>query len=196
MRRHLTLAAALTAFTLSITPSILAAQGTPAAAGVALPTLKTGVLSVQPISAMFTLYAGEYEHRLSPTLTLGVGGNYFSHGGDAGSGDIDTRYTSGDVKLRYYPGASAFQGFSFGAQAGYTRVTGAVSDDATGESREGSAGGPTFGVALDYNWLLGASRSFYVGLGLGAKALFIDAKKFDDATARYPTARISIGRAF
>ena len=194
--RRLNPSVALAAFTLAIAPSLVAAQGAPASAGVSLPAPRSGVLSIQPISAMFTLYAGEYEHRLSPKLTLGVGGTYVSHGADADAGGIDTRYSSGDVKLRYYPGAAAFQGFSLGVQGGYTRITGAITNDATGESREGSASGPTFGVALDYNWLLGASRSFYVGLGVGAKALFVDAEKFNDAAARYPTARISIGRAF
>jgi len=50
---------------------------------------------------------------------------------------------------------------------------------------------------LDYNWLLGAQKGFYVGLGAGAKAVFISDKDIaDKATVRYPTGRISVGWAF
>jgi hypothetical protein len=50
---------------------------------------------------------------------------------------------------------------------------------------------------LDYNWLVGAQKSFYVGLGAGAKRVFISDKDVsDNATVMYPTARISVGWAF
>ena len=177
-------------------PAALGAQAVPSPAGASMPTAKNQVISIQPLSAMLTVYAGEFERRVSPTMTLGVGATHFS-GFDDDEGD-DVNYTSGDVKLRYYPGAQAFQGFSFGAQVGYTRVSDeTIIDFATGETEEHSAGGPTFGVALDYSWLLGGSKAFYVGLGVGAKALFIDEDEFDeDVTRRYPTARISVGYAF
>jgi hypothetical protein len=196
MRRHLRVLLAASTMTLAFVPSILAAQSVPAPAGVSLPSAKNQVLSVQPITAMFTLYSAELERKLTPTLTLGVGGTYWSDGSDDADGSVDARYASGDVKLRYYPGATPFQGFSFGAQAGLTRVSGSVTNEDTGETEDGSTTGPTFGVALDYNWLLGASKSFYVGLGVGAKALFIDEDAIDNATVRYPTARVSIGYAF
>lgn len=179
-----------------VVPTVLAAQSVPAPAGVTLPTAKNQVLSIQPLSAMLTIYSGEFERRITPTMTLGVGATYWGGGFEEEDSSGDVSYTSGDLKLRYYPGAQPFQGFSFGAQVGMTRVTGQVSDDFTGESEEGSASGPTFGIALDYNWLLGPTQSFYVGLGLGAKALFIDEESVDNATARYPTARISVGYAF
>ena len=74
-----------------------------------------------------------------------------------------------------------------------TRVKGTDNTSQT----TGSASGPSMGVMLDYNWLLGAQRAFYVGLGVGAKAVFISDKDIsDNATVRYPTARISVGWAF
>lgn len=189
---------ALAAVAVIALPASLAAQSLPAATGAALPAPKAQVISVQPITAMFTLYSAEYERALSPTVTLGVGGTHWSDGMDEGDdASAGLSYTSGDVKLRYYPGASPFQGFSFGVQGGYTRVAGQVTDDETGERVDGSVGGATFGVALDYNWLLGASRSFYVGLGAGAKAALIDVNVLDGkVVANYPTARLSIGYAF
>ena len=196
MRRHLHVLLAASTVTLAFAPTILAAQSVPAPAGVSLPSAKNQVVSLQPITAMFTLYSAELERKLTPTLTLGVGGTYWSDGEDDTDGSVDAKYASGDLKLRYYPGATPFQGFSFGVQAGVTRVSGSVTNEGTGETEEGSTTGPTFGVALDHNWLLGASKSFYVGLGIGAKALFIDEDAIDDATVRYPTARISIGYAF
>ena len=150
---------------------------------------KSAVFSVQPISTMLTFYSGEAELAMSPSATIGIGG---SHLGVGELGDNFT-YTSGDLKLRYYPDARAFQGFSFGASVGMTRVT--ASSDNTQDS--GSATKPTVGVFLDYNWLLGASKSFYVGMGAGAKKLFIGGDEFQESvTASYPTVRMSVGWAF
>ena len=137
---------------------------------------------------MLTVYAAEYERRTGTTLTLGVGGTHWD------LGDDDLRYTSGDLKLRYYPQGTALQGFSFGGTVGYTSVSAASLEDGSEES----AGGPSFGVLLEYQWLMGASRSFALALGLGAKAVMVDEDEFtsDDFIARYPTARVSVGFAF
>ena len=64
-----------------------------------------------------------------------------------------------------------------------------------GSTNRTNYGGPTIGVALDYNWLLGPPQAFYIGLGVGAKKIFASSKN-DDATFGYPTARVSIGVAF
>ena len=158
--------------------SSASAQANPA------PTGKSGVLSIQPISAMLTVYSGEGELALNRSVTLGAGATYW----DAGSlGDDDFTYLSGDLKLRYYPEAHALQGFSFGGSVGLTRVA---------EADTVSQTSPSIGVMLEYGWLLGQSRSFYVGVGLGAKAVFINTDDFDSVTARYPTARLSVGFAF
>ena len=69
------------------------------------PSGKSAVLSIQPISAMLTVWAGEAELALSRSATLGFGGTYW--GPDITNGDFN--YLSGDVKLRYYPDAKPFQ---------------------------------------------------------------------------------------
>jgi hypothetical protein len=150
-----------------------------------VPTGKSGVLSIQPISAMLTVYSGEGELALNPSVTLGAGATYW----DAGSlGDDNITYLSGDLKLRYYPEAHALQGFSFGGSVGLTRVA---------EADTISKTSPSIGVMLEYSWLLGASKSFYIATGLGAKAVFISSDDFgENVTARYPTARLSVGFAF
>lgn len=186
------LVAAVAAF-----PGALHAQGAPAPVSVDLPARKNQVLSVQPLSAIVTVVSGELERKLAAKWTLGVGGTRWRKGlGDDDGRSANARYTSGDIKLRYYPGAHALQGLSFGAQAGYTSVEGEVTDGATGEQVHGSTGGSTMGVALDYNLLLGASQSVYLGAGVGAKVLSIDAKAVDGVKLHYPTARFSMGYAF
>ena len=152
-------------------------------------TGKAAVFSIQPISAMLTVYAGEAELAMSRSTTIGVGGTYWSP--DVIDGDFN--YLSGDLKIRYYPEGHAFQGFSFGGSVGVTRLTASDNSSSTGSS----ASGPSIGVMLDYNWLLGAEKSFYVGLGLGAKTLFISDKSVaDEATLHYPTFRLSVGWGF
>jgi hypothetical protein len=54
---------------------------------------------------------------------------------------------------------------------------------------------PSAGIELDYSWRLGAAEKFYIGLGLGAKRLFIEDDDLDFITA-YPFARFNIGWAF
>lgn len=163
-----------------------------AAAGAqSLTAPKTAVISIQPLSAVFGVYSAEFERALAPTVTLGIGGSYWSHSDDVSK----TKYTSGDVKVRYYPEAHPFRGFSFGGQAGYTSVSDETDYGAAGSDKT-SASGPTLGVALDYSWLLGETKAFYVGLGLGAKKIFASDKDVGNATLAYPTAHISIGYAF
>ena len=153
---------------------------------------KRTVISFQPLNAMFSVYSAEIEHAVGTSVTLGAGGSYWSHNDDLG----DTKYTSGDVKVRFYPEGHPLQGFSFGGQVGYTSVSDHVDDAFAGEDSESTAHGATIGVALDYNWLLGASKATYVGLGIGAKKIFANSNDIGDATLAYPTARISIGYAF
>jgi hypothetical protein len=155
------------------------------------PAPKTTVISIQPLSAVFNVYAAEAEHAVSPTWTVGVGTSYWNHDED----DFSLRYISGDVKLKYYPDATPFKGFSFGGQVGYTSIKEGDAFDPSA-SNETTVSGPTLGVALDYNWLLGPPQTFYVGLGVGAKKIFAKAEDAGHATVNYPTARISIGFAF
>jgi len=168
----------------------LVAAASPAAARAqdAGTPVKRQVLSIQPISAVLTLYAAEYERAVSPVLTFGLGATGFF--------PDEISYTSADVKVRYYPQEVPLSGFSFGGSVGFTRVSEDFEEFDGGTDSE-TASGPSAGVTLDYGWLLGRTRSFYIGLGAGAKVLFIDEDEFsDDVIVRYPTARLSIGYAF
>jgi hypothetical protein len=147
------------------------------------------VISIQPINAVLTAYSAEYEHRTGSAVTLGVGGTYF----DAGDGSDNVKYKSGDLKLRYYPNGIALMGFSFGVSGGYSSVSG--NDDV---GNRVTVSGPSAGVLLEYQWLMGASRNFAVALGAGAKAVFVKDNSItsDNFNARYPTVRVSVGYAF
>ena len=97
------------------TIALAAALAIPAMVSAQAPAAKSNVLSIQPLAAMLTVYAGELEHRIGTSSTIGVGGSYW----DAGDNDTDAlKYMSGDVKLKYYPQGHALEGFSFGGQAG------------------------------------------------------------------------------
>jgi hypothetical protein len=148
------------------------------------------VISVQPINAVLTMYSAEYERKAGAAATFGIGGTYLN----AGSGADEATYKSADFKLRYYPNGAALMGFSFGATGGFTSISGT---DLNGNNA--SVSGPSLGVLLEYQWLLGEKRNFSVALGAGAKALFVKSNQFtgnDNFITRYPTARVSVGYAF
>ena len=173
----------------ALASTIALALATSLAQAQELPHGKQQVFSIQPLSAMFTVYAAELERTISPSLTIGLGGTHF----DTDEEDGDATYVSGDLKLRYYPSGNALQGFSFGGSVGMSRVEG--EDEVEGTRFD--VAGPTIGTMIEYSWLLNQQRSFYMGLGAGVKALFIDEDDVDDDVAlRYPTVRFSVGWAF
>lgn len=149
------------------------------------------VLSTQPLSIILTVYNAEFERAMGATWTAGVTASYWAPDFDEGD-ESDFSYASGDIKFRYYPGAKPLEGFSFGGSVGMTRI----SEEFLGE--KAAATGPSIGTYLDYGWLLGPTNRFYVGLGFGAKAVFVNDNDFasSDPTVRYPTARISVGFGF
>lgn len=178
------------------TLALVAGIALPAIVSAQAPAAKRNVISIQPLAAMFTIFSGELERAMGQSSTIGVGASYW----DTGDKDATSaKYLSGDLKMKYYPQGHALQGFSVGGQVGYTSMTGTETTmTPTGTtSQEETLSGPTIGVALDYNWLLGANKSFYIGLGAGAKKLFIkDSNILTDVISTYPTARVSIGWAF
>jgi hypothetical protein len=148
------------------------------------------VLSIQPLSLVFGFYSGEYERAASKAVTWGLGANYWS----IGDSDDEVSYTSTEFKLRYYPEGQALRGFSFGGSAGLSSVKGASGSSGVRKTETV----PSLGVLLEYQWLMGEKKNFSVALGAGAKALFIGADEYNssDFTAKYPTARISVGLAW
>ncbi len=136
-----------------------------------------------------------------PGVTIGgaFGYNALGDDDDDGQGEGDARWTSGDVKVRYYPGEVALQGFGVGLGVGVTRFSQSV--DVTGAgtsfSRE-TVTGPTISVLADYNFLLGARERFLVGTGIGAKRFLAPEEDRDRAEAprAWVFVRFIVGIAF
>lgn len=176
--------------TLAILSLIVAPIATAAAQSAAVEPTPKNIISIQPLSAMFEILSAEYERKGGTTWSWGLGVTAFSPDDDDDT-TVDPEYNSGDVKFRYYPQGKALQGFSFGGSVGYAKVS-----EETGTATTSESVG-TFGVLLEYQWLLGAKKKFAVTLGAGAKKLMLDEDEFtSDVLAAYPTARVSVGFAF
>ncbi len=144
------------------------------------------IISIQPLTAMLTIYSGEYELRTGRSVTIGLGGTHWSPGNEVNG----VTYTSGDFKVRYYPQGAALHGFSIGVLGGYTSASG------TRNGVKATTGGAALGTSLEYQWLMGATSNVSVALGAGAKMLMVKEKNLDNISLHYPTARISIGYGF
>ncbi len=190
MRRPL--APVVTALLLVLAPTVAAAQD-----GVPRPPA-ANVVSVNPLYLPLGMFVAEYEHAIAPSATLGLSGGYYDPIGQD-DGD-DDRYASAEVKFRYFPGERAPRGFSIGASAGLAHFiyNNSCCTSAGDLLDNGSETAPTFGVVLDYNWLLGRNRRFFVGTGVGAKRLLGNRRDddfFDELTV-IPTVRLQVGAAF
>lgn len=164
-------------------------------------------LSVNPIALPFGLFSTEYERVVSSGLTIGIGGSYLVH--DAVDEDEfaaeDGRDAWGEVKALYYPGEVPLRGFAVGLTVGYHSARDVRSepsfDDASGRYvdgnvRETTEGAATFGVLLDYNWLIGRRKRFLVGTGIGARRVLKDVDSSSPLAQVYPDGRLQIGLAF
>ncbi|MGI9091295.1 MAG: DUF3575 domain-containing protein [Gemmatimonadaceae bacterium] len=154
--------------------------------------MRRNMVLVNPLAAIFNVFSGEYERAVSPSTTLGAAGTYY------GFTDDNYDYSTVEIKLRYYPQEQALSGFSIGASAGATRVSTDLlcSGSGSGYSCKNDPGTqPTLGIELDYNWLLGPSRRFAVGTGIGAKRLLGTSADYSGLKA-LPTGRLSVGLAF
>lgn len=143
--------------------------------------------ALNPIALPFGIFSADYERALSPAFTLGVGGTY---------ADFDDNLERWfDVKALYWPGEEALKGFAVGLTAGYHSSSDRDAGFLEFEDQRHDSG-PTLGVVVDYNWLLGKRNRFLVGLGIGAKRVL---KNVDDNSALeqvLPSGRLSIGIAF
>ncbi len=182
MTHRLTAAAAL-ACMLAAAPA--AAQTADSAAAPAAP-LRTQAISVLPLHAAFGFYAGDYERVVSPTVTAGVGGSYFSWG--------EFRYSSLEGKVRYYPSADPLNGLSFGLTFGPTMVKAANTFEGGAQEDDVTAIGLGFEIARSHT--MGVNRHFYYGYGGGFKRLFMVSGGESGAETTLPTLRLSIGYAF
>lgn len=154
------------------------------------------VLSANPLGLLFGYYNGEYERAISSTSTLGLAGAYFSVD--------DDELAVVEAKFRYYPQARPFSGFSVGGSAGYGQISDEEEDefiplaDAGAARQQQSETSSAFlvGIELDYNWLVGRDRRFFIGTGIGARRL-IGRDVDSDTPVVIPTLRlVNVGFAF
>ena len=182
--------------------SLAGAAAAPLAAQ-AVPTSATpvryyrGVIGLNPLGIPFDVFSIEGEGAVAPGITVGAAASYF------GPGEADDRFTSGDLKFKYYPGEVALEGFGVGLGVGLTRRSAlAYNCDPAGpcptEPTREEATGPTVSVLADYNFLLGPRRRFFVGTGVGAKRWIVskDTRDRVDAERAWVFGRFLIGMAF
>lgn len=169
----------------ALTIAALVAASTPAHAQDAAPARRT-LITVNPLGIPFEYFSGELERILTGLTTAGITVSYL--------GVDDESYATLEGKVRFYPNEEAPKGFSVGLSGGLTRLTGeeynGVDFDRTSETR------PTVGVVIDYNWILGKTRRFVVGAGVGAKRILGASGDIIDVETGYPTARFQIGFLF
>ena len=166
----------------------------------ALPLPYRAVVGINPLGIPFDIGAIEAEGVIFPGVTLAGSLSYVSITDDEEEGTGDPRFTSGDVKVRYYPAEVALRGFSVGLGVGFTKYSEMrnVGTDAAPDLRRESLTAPTISVLADYNFLLGARERFFVGTGIGAKRLLAADEDRDRAGAprAYAFARFVLGLAF
>lgn len=160
------------------------------------------IVGLNPLGIPFEIGSVEAEGVILPGITLGGAFSYAAVGDDDDGGQSEggERFTSGDVKVRYYPGEVPLRGFSVGLGLGVTRFSKvvAVPTPLGATFQREAVTGPTISFLADYNFLLGARQRFVVGTGIGAKRLVASGE--DRERAQAPRAwvfvRFILGIAF
>lgn len=190
--RFVPIATRLALHALALTTFVAAAAGAQQSA----PAAYRGVVGFNPLGIPFNVFSAEVEGAVAQGFTIAGVGSYTDFGGD------DDRYTSFELKGRYYPQEIALSGFSLGVGMGILNFSGVFyrpSTSPTGppERVRHSHTSPTVSIAADYNWLLGSQRRFLVGGGIGAKRVLSRGDNQElDVPRAYPTARFIVGLAF
>src|SRR5579871_5403372 len=92
-----------------------------------------------PLGLPANIFTLELENAVASGFTLGGVGSYI---------DVDhSRFTTADLKVRYYPGEAVLRGLAVGVSAGVSRYA--------NKNAEQPLSAPTAGILVDYNWLLG-----------------------------------------
>jgi hypothetical protein len=177
-------------FAMMVLARSAAAQATDPAGRVPIPY--TTYIGINPLGIPFDIFSIEVESGIAQGMTLGA---------SAAHTELDNqRYSSADLKFRYYPSEVVLKGFSIGASAGLLRYSDIVTDFDIGggtQTRQ-TINTPTLGLLLDYNWMLGATHRFIVGTGVGSKRILAgseDRKKVGLDRAQF-SARFTVGVAF
>jgi hypothetical protein len=184
----------LTAVLAAILPLREAAAQVPAAGGQStspatpqpVPANRTHVFAINPLGIPFEVVAVEVEQAIQGAFSVGANFSYFS--------PSDYTRSSFEVKGRLYPNEEAPRAFAVGLGLGVVNTREHVTENGVESLVDETS--PSIGVYVDYNWLLGRSRRFYVASGLGAKRILGDSDAFDNAPFVYGTARFLIGVAF
>lgn len=162
------------------------------------------VLSMNPFLLIVSWVNGEYERRVSPTVTVGASASRFDFS-DAG-------FTATGILTRWYPQGAALDGFYLGARLGAFRFKTYQYDYSSyragqaSSSNPASAARPTYsehttvvpgaGLEVGYNWLLGRKHNVSVGMGAGLTRTFGGTNRYEYPDV-LPTLRlINIGVAF
>ena len=146
---------ALLLATVAAVPSVAAAQSVDWIVGNGTTTTgaPTQVFSFNPIGMVMEFYNGEYELRVSESVTAGAGA---SRRGWYLFGEGESPRLNGDVFVRYYPSGRAFNGIALGLKVGATRLPNE----------------PTLpGVGFDLNHSYALTDQVVVSTGLGMKRL-------------------------
>jgi hypothetical protein len=166
-------------------PAAGAQQGQPAYLGLA---------SLNPLGIPFNIFSAEIEGAVAQGFSIAGNGSYTD------IGRSEPRWTSFEVKGRYYPQEVALSGFSIGLGLGVLKYSDEIygyDGRPAGEAVRVAHTSPTISIYSDYNWLLGAERRFLVGAGVGAKRVLNQGDIPDlDVPRAYPMARFTIGIAF
>jgi hypothetical protein len=149
-------------------------------------------IGINPVGLPFDIATVELETAVAPGITLGGTGSYIDVG--------DPKFTTGEFKVRYYPGEVVLRDFSVGATVGFTHFSNKVDLTTPGgptQSRE-TLDAPTVGIIVDYNWLYGRQQHFLIGTGIGAKRVLASAGERDrvDIDRAVFTLRLIVGFAF
>lgn len=147
---------------------------------------RRAVVTINPLGIPFEYFSGEFERVLTGLTTAGLTFSYL--------GFDDESYSTLEGKVRFYPNEEAPKGFSVGLSAGLTRL----GDDRFDGNRvvRDYETRPSVGVVVDYNWILGRTKRFLVGTGVGAKRILGTSGDLIDIDIGYPTARFQIGFLF
>ncbi len=144
---------------------------------------RTHVFAINPLGIPFEVVAIEAEQAIQGAFSVGANFSYFS--------PSDYTRSSFEVKGRLYPNEEAPRAFAVGLGLGAVNTREHVTENGVESLVDETS--PSIAVYVDYNWLLGRGRRFYVGSGLGAKRILGDADAFDSAPFVYGTARFLIG---
>ena len=147
-------------------------------------------VALNPLGIPFDIGSIEVESGVSQGITVGGVGSY-SHFGD-------DRYTTVDLKFRYYPSEVVLNGFSLGLSVGRTHFSTVTDVPISGAEERTTLDFPTIGVLVDYNWTQGPSQRFVVGTGVGAKRILATREERDriGLDRAYVTGRFVIGLLF